>query len=237
MSVSHSVFCLKNTDQTLNTPILIFNEFTFILNQLNFCELDLNKKTAMELTQITKLLNEDITWDALKKILLEQNLLQELSNILYRTSVFLNKDGEIIYVNKFFTDTLGYKLDEITGNKFTSYFADTDSIKQFNKKWQSVVSVPNKLYIQEIPIRIKDKRQRIINWHFLPIYLEQKLKTVFSVGEDMTETVLLEKELILKCEELEEKNKKLSSIIKKLIDREIEMKKIKEKIRIIKNRL
>lgn len=190
----------------------------------------------MDLVNFTKIVDKDITWEGLKKILVEQNLLLELSNILFRITVFLNKDAEIVYINKFFENTLGYDLKKIQNKKIVNYFASKKSTTEFAKNWKSMTGRPHKLFIQEIPIYTSKKGERIINWHFLPIYLNNNFKIVFCVGEDMTDAVMLEKELLLKCSQLEEKNKKLSSVIKKLIDREIEMKKIKEQIKNIKSK-
>lgn len=191
----------------------------------------------MNLKEIANLLRGELSEEELKKLLIETRLIKRIANFLPRVSIGLDKDFNIIFINKFITDTLQYGSRDFVGKPFPDFFTNDKYRRQFEKTKKKIKQKSTKPFVMEIPIFSKKGIEKILNWHFLPIYINSEFEFLFSVGEDITETKKAQEKLKETCIVLRKKNTRLSKMIDKLVERELKMTKMKEEIKKLKKQV
>ena len=112
--------------------------------------------------------------------------------------------GYYVKVNQAFEDILGYSAEEVEGEKFEKFVYDDDlSITS-----TTVVQLQNQQYVQKFVNRIlhKDGSYRYIEWHSQP-----DSEYIYSSGRDVTEKIMLEKELFKKNRSLARRTEELKN--------------------------
>ena len=182
-------------------------------------------------------------------ILQERNKAQQYLNIAEVILLSVDYLGIVTLINQKGCEILGYAEDEIVGqNWYDKFLPDEtkENVKEVSKKIFAGEMESVKYYENEIITKTGDVR--LIAWHNA-VYNDDKGKIVGSLssGEDITERKQAEEELVKHREhleklveertaEVEEKNKKLSDQIRVFVGREIKIKNLEKKIRLMEGK-
>ncbi|SDF06922.1 PAS domain S-box-containing protein [Mucilaginibacter pineti] len=129
----------------------------------------------------------------------------------------LDKNGVIIFCNKYLANLVGYSQTEIIGMNWMDHFVP-DDLKDFLKNWFKTNSVIGHFVN---PIVCRNGEQRIISWQNTVSYDENGgLKETTSIGEDITDQQKAQQELIW-AKEMAEKSSKFKSEFLSIMSHEI----------------
>ncbi len=130
-----------------------------------------------------------------KRIKLEKRKLQAYLDISGVLMVTLDKNGDIMLVNKKLLEVLGYKQEELIGrNWFETCIppSSRDVIYQTFKRLVQGVLGPHEFYIN--PVLTKAGNERIVTWHNSIVKDEENtVVAVLGSGEDITDFKTAEK--------------------------------------------
>ena len=128
--------------------------------------------------------------------LLAENLNQYI-NLAGVILVALDNNGNILFINKFGCDTLGYSRDELIGKNWFRFFIPKNQYSRVYSTFKKIISgnlKPVEFY--ENPISTKSGKERQIFWHNALIRnRDGEIVGTLSSGQDMTERNIAEKEL------------------------------------------
>lgn len=131
---------------------------------------------------------------------LEEQLRQErdFSKTLIETSsaffVAIDAEGKIIMMNQAFLNALEYTLDEVVGTNYCSKFIPESEQELFKVILEQLIKF-KKTTLNENHIITKDGRELLVEWRHRAVFNKsEKLDFLFSVGIDITQRRLSEKE-------------------------------------------
>jgi len=132
--------------------------------------------------------------------------------------VALNREGEVILINRKGCEVLGYDEGEIFGKNWFEHFIPQSVREEVGPLAQKLLSGEEETAkYSENPILTKDGKERIIAWHNTILKDEQgNIIGHLSSGDDITERKLQEEErekLILKLQEASNKVKILRGML------------------------
>jgi len=130
-----------------------------------------------------------------KRIKLEKERLQSYLDLSGVLMVTLDKNGDIILINKKLQDVLGYKVGELIGKNWCKTCIPQNAREGVDKTFKGLIKgelEANQYYVN--PILTKDGKERIVSWHNSILYDEDKtIVGILGAGEDITDLITAEK--------------------------------------------
>ena len=167
--------------------------------------------------------------DSLDKERQKGDSLLDLINALV---VMLNRDGEVLMINKRGLEILGYSRDEVVGKNWLHTFIPMESMKEVEDRFGKIVSGDiNANELVENEVLSKGNKVLLISWHNSVIKDEEgKVVSTLSLGDDIT----LQKEEEIKKEEY---GKELERLNGAMVGRELRMIEMKNEINRLKTKV
>lgn len=147
-----------------------------------------------------------------------ENYLHSLHDTAKVVILLLDRDANILYINKYITELSGYKRDFLIGKNWIQVFIpfsnDNLTIKNV---FNDVIAEKDMCWSSENAITCKDGSSKILSWnHSLCLDKEGNFEAVMAIGVDITELRKSEQDLQNKIEILFQEKEKQRFLINNL---------------------
>ena len=211
------VHVILASNQKENERKLIFFAITgiYLLSNIYDVLIDLRIYKGVFLTEyfmlpVLLLLNLDIFLEIKKGQYFESSYkkVQENFNFLIDSVelvvIALDLDGNITYVNPYFSKLTGYGFEEVSGVNFKSKFVEKKHHEDFDLEFVRIINKHSEARLNlDFPILTKEGVTVVLNWSHVPVEgLDQQVFELLSVGSDITERIQSRDKIVKAYEEL-----------------------------------
>jgi PAS domain S-box-containing protein len=150
---------------------------------------------------------------------------ESLLDLINALVVMLNRDGNVVMINKRGLEMLGYSREEVMGKNWLHTFVPIESMKEVEERFEKIIEGNIKENeIHENGVLTKGNKILLISWHNSVIKDENgRVVSTLSLGDDIT----LQKEEEIKKEEY---GKELERLNGAMVGRELRMIEMKNEI-------
>ncbi len=144
-----------------------------------------------------------------------RSVVEQVNEVIYQT----DSSGKLIFVNSYWTDLSGYKINESVGKQITDFFED-DVKKQISKEIISIVFNKKEFAKTEVLLKTKSKS---LKWVEISAHLTREQNKIIGISgtiTDIHERKLAEEELV-KAKERAEESDRLKSVFLAQVSHEV----------------
>ena len=201
-----------------------------------------NVRTCMIIRDISSQLQKE------QELIESETKFRQVLESISLVGLMLDANANIIFANDFLLEITGWKREEVIGKNWFDYFIPNELISEIPKIFNQTIeqgAFPLH-HINEI-VR-KDGKRLAIKWsNTTHLNDEKKPVSITSIGEDITQQIITEKELNKHREKLEELVKERTNELEKamhemekmnelFIGREFRIKALKDEIQALKEK-